>query len=66
MRSNGVPSFPDPNNTEKFPDAHALGVGVPQFQAALTACNHLLPNGGIAPNQTQLHQEETALLPFAR
>lgn len=66
MRSNGVPSFPDPNNTGKFPDAHALGVSSPLFQAALTKCKQRLPNGGIAPNQTQLHQQETALIPFAK
>lgn len=32
----------------------------------MTACKHLLPNGGDAPNQTELQQEEAALLPFAK
>jgi hypothetical protein len=66
MRSNGVPNFPDPNTSAKFPDAQALGVSSSQFQAAMTACKHLLPNGGNAPNQAQLQQEETAFLPFAK
>jgi hypothetical protein len=66
MRSNGVPNFPDPNSSEKFPGPQQLGVSSSQYQAAMNACQHLLPNGGNAPNQAELQQERTALLPFAR
>jgi hypothetical protein len=66
MRSHGVPGFPDPGNTGKFPDARALGVSGPLFATAMTACKHLLPGGGRAPDETELRGEETALLPFAR
>jgi hypothetical protein len=66
MRSHGVPNFPDPNNSDKFPGAQQLGVSSSQYQAAMNACKHLLPNGGNAPNQAALQQQRTALLPFAR
>lgn len=66
MRSRGVPSFPDPSSSEKFPGAQQLGVSDSQFQTAYNTCKHLLPNGGGGGNQTQLQQEENALLPFAR
>jgi hypothetical protein len=66
MRSNGVPSFPDPNNSVKFPGAQQLGVSGSQYQAAMNACKHLLPKGGSAPSQAELQQERTALLPFAQ
>jgi hypothetical protein len=66
MRSNGVPNFPDPNSSEKFPGAQQLGVSSSLYQSAMNACKHLLPNGGNAPSQTELRQEETALLPFAQ
>jgi hypothetical protein len=66
MRSQGVPDFPDPSSASKFPGAQQLGVSSSQYQAAMNACQHLLPNGGSAPNQTELQQERTALLPFAQ
>jgi hypothetical protein len=66
MRSNGVPNFPDPNNSDKFPGAQQLGVSSSQYQAAMNACKHLLPNGGSGTNQTELQQEENAELPFSR
>jgi hypothetical protein len=66
MRSHKVPNFPDPTSDSKFPGAQQLGVSSPQFQAAMNACKHLLPNGGNAPNQTELQRQRTALLPFAR
>jgi len=71
MRSNGVPSFPDP---QRFVGGnvkltiHELGSSTPHFQSALTACTHLLPNreGG---SQATAQQQRTQLadeLSFAR
>jgi hypothetical protein len=60
MRSNGLPSFPDPlpgQVTAKFPSAQDLGVSTSLYQTAQNACQHLLPNGGSAPNQTEVQQE---------
>ena len=65
MRTHGVPNFPDPTSDVKFPDARALGISESTFHAALIACEHLLPNGGNAPNQAELQRQESALLPFA-
>jgi hypothetical protein len=48
MRSHGVPNFPDFGQSDQSP-APGNGAGInpnsPQFQAALTACHHLLPPG---------------------
>ena len=66
MRSNGVPNFPDPHSSDKFPSWQQLGVSRSQYQAAMNACKQLLPNGGNAPNLAEVQQERTALLPFAR
>jgi hypothetical protein len=66
MRSHGVPNFPDPSSADKFPGWQQLGVSSSQYQAALNACKHLLPNGGSAPSQAELQQQKTALLPFAQ
>jgi hypothetical protein len=53
MRSNGVPRFPDPSpsRTSK-PSLQQLGVSGPQYRAALSACAHLLPNGGQSQRPT--------------
>lgn len=66
MRSNGVPNFPDPSSSDKFPGWQQLGVSHTRYQEAMNACNHLLPNGGNTPDQAELQQESTALLPFAQ
>jgi hypothetical protein len=46
MRSHGVPNYPDPSSNGSLPkgNAQAFGVSSSQFQAARTACGHLLPN----------------------
>lgn len=46
MRSHGVPNYPDPSSNGSLPkgNAQAFGVSSSQFQAARTACRHLLPN----------------------
>jgi hypothetical protein len=66
VRSHGVPNFPDPTDSNKFPGAQQLGVSSSRYKAAMNACQHLLPNGGTAPGQAQLQQERTAMLPFAQ
>ena len=51
MRSNGMPNFPDP---QRFVGGnvkltiHQLVAGNPHFQAALNACDHLLPTTAAA------------------
>jgi hypothetical protein len=48
MRSHGVPNYPDPgqNDPSAAPgNGPALNPNSPQFQAASTACQHLLPPG---------------------
>jgi hypothetical protein len=71
MRSNGMPSFPDP---QRFVGGNLKltlhqSADTPQFRAAMTACNQLLPpNGGGAPQETA-QQQRTRLadgLSFAR
>ena len=71
MRANGVPSFPDPQRLAggslKLTIVRA-GAGAPHFQTAMSACNHLLPNRGSAPQETA-QQTRTRLadeLSFAR
>jgi hypothetical protein len=66
MRSQGVPDFLDPSSADKFPGAQQLGVSSSQYQAAMNACQHLLPNRGSGPDQAELQQERTALLPFGQ
>jgi subtilase family serine protease len=48
MRSNGVPNFPDPSSGWRFDksEPQQLGISESKFQAAVSACNHLLPKGG--------------------
>lgn len=70
MRSRGVPNFPDPQpgaSNTKFPSAQQLGVSSSRIQAAVDACQHLLPPG----TDDQFPPAEVALLlrgmlPFAR
>jgi hypothetical protein len=48
MRSHGVPSFPDLGGSDQSPvpaKSAAIDPNSPQFQAASTACQHLLPAG---------------------
>jgi hypothetical protein len=47
MRSHGVPDFPDPPSGGGVPkgSAQQFGVSNSQYQAAQTACEHLLPAG---------------------
>ena len=69
MRSHGVPSFPDPT-TRAFKFALTPESGNPRsptFRSAVTACQHLLPDGGPSsesPARTQARI--AAALAFAR
>jgi hypothetical protein len=71
MRSNGVPNFPDPDGSGGIPKPRVVAASEAnpnKFRAAQTACNHLLPNGSLAPQQTA-QQQRTRLadeLSFAR
>jgi hypothetical protein len=71
MRSNGVPNFPDPQllvgGNLKL-TIHQLATTTPQVKAAMSACNHLLPNSGSAAQETaqQTRTQIAALLAFAR
>jgi hypothetical protein len=62
MRSNGMPNFPDPQHfvggNVKL-TIHQLSASSPQFQAAITACNHLLPTNGGSGSQETAQQIRT-------
>jgi hypothetical protein len=73
MRSHGVPSFPDstaPGGGPKWDLDNIPGVNPssPSFQAAYTACEHLLPGGGpnAALQAQRQRQERAGLLAFAQ
>jgi hypothetical protein len=68
MRSNGVPKFPDPASGGAIPKValQQLGVSSSQFQAAQSACRHLLPNGGSGPSPAQVQQVKVQSLEFSR
>jgi hypothetical protein len=71
MRAHGVPKYPDPASSNVLADGlpkvspQQLGVSSSQYQAAQSACAHLLPNGG-QPTQAQAQQDLTAMRAFAR
>jgi hypothetical protein len=62
MRSNGMPNFPDPQRyaggNVKL-TLHQLGSGSSHFQAAMSACNHLLPANGAGGSQETAAQQRT-------
>jgi hypothetical protein len=69
VRSRGVPKWPDPTSSGGIPKetAQQLGVGTAQLQAALNACQHLLPNtGNIDDDPAALNQWWGQMLHFAR
>ena len=45
MRSHGVPNYPDPNSSGASPKVSRQELSSPQFQAAQSACQYLLPAG---------------------
>lgn len=66
MRKGGVPNFPDPNGQGLIQIKSGSGIdqSSPKFQAALTQCQKLLPNGG-RPTQQQQQQFERKALAFS-
>ena len=69
MRSNGVPSFPDP---QRFAGGnvkltiHGYGTGSPHFAAAMNACGHLLPSRGPEQSAQQARTQLADELSFAK
>ena len=58
MRSHGIPNYPDPGSNGSIPKetAQQLGVTNSRYQAATSACAHLLPNsdhGGLSQADMQ-------------
>ena len=67
MRSKGVPNYPDPTSSGLPKETlQQLGVTSSRFQAAQSACQHLLPNGGQGPTQAEVQQVKAEGLKFAR
>ena len=52
VRTHGIPGYPDPGSDGTVPKEtpQQLGVSDSQYQAAQSACQHLLPNGGQQTN----------------
>ena len=48
MRSHGVASFPDPTHSEGIPK-EKIPLSSPQLNAAFSACQYLMPAGGLGP-----------------
>jgi hypothetical protein len=67
MRSHGAPTYPDPNSGGLLPKKtpQQLGVSSSQFDAAQSACIHLVPNGG-QPTPAQVAQYRSVMLIYAR
>jgi hypothetical protein len=68
MRSNGVPTYPDPDRGGRVvkESLQQLGVSSSRFRSAQTACGHLLPNGGSGPTAAQVQQVAALSLRFAQ
>jgi hypothetical protein len=78
MRSNGLPSFPDPNSSGSFTltvNGGVTSIDTSQAESAYGTCRHLLPSGGpslakvqaeIQRGNTAIQQADLSLLPFAR
>jgi hypothetical protein len=69
MRSNGVPSFPDPDSSGQLSKPQVLDAqksNPARFDAANSACCHLLPSGGTDQSQAEVQQEWREMRSFAR
>jgi hypothetical protein len=53
MRSHGMPDFPDANSPGG-PSPSGINGNSPAVQAALKACQHLLPKDGISSAQPSI------------
>jgi hypothetical protein len=71
MRSHGVPKYPDPSSGNELANGlpkisvQQLGVSTSQYQAAQSACAHLLPNGG-QQTQPQSQRDLAAMRTYAQ
>lgn len=68
-RGHGVPDYPDPDSNGQAvkETAQQLGVSNSRLQAALNACEHLLPNtGNIDDNPAALHRWWSQMQRFAQ
>jgi hypothetical protein len=67
MRSHGISDFPDPSTSPRE-FKNALETKSPAFNAALRACQHLLPGGGHRNRgeSPRSQAEKAAILAFAR
>jgi hypothetical protein len=68
MRSNGVSAYPDPDGSGQLvkESLHQLGVTSARFQAAETACRHVLPNGGRTPSRAEQQRVAAQSLRFSQ
>ena len=67
MRTHGVPNFPDPDSNGFFGLTGDINRHSAQFQAAQSACRHLLPASYFQPpSQAQQQQDARQALQFAR
>jgi hypothetical protein len=68
MRAHGVPNFPDPDSGGEFDKAtlSQLAASNSQYQAASSTCGHLLPPSTSGHTQSEVQQEWTGMLNFAR
>jgi hypothetical protein len=66
VRTHGVPNYPDPDSSGAIPKetSQQLGVSNSRYQAAQSACQHLLPNGG-QPTSTQTVADQRNAVRFA-
>jgi hypothetical protein len=46
MRGHGEPDFPSPGQSTTSPNSAPININSPQYLAAASACQHLLPAGG--------------------
>jgi hypothetical protein len=67
MRSNGVPTFPDPDSQGHFPPQSSASAQAKQASlAAQAACNHLLSSGGSAGTPQNQQEKFVFALKVAR
>jgi hypothetical protein len=69
MHSHGVPNFPDPDSSGAIPKDKIIALGDgPQFRAAESACQHVMPASGLGPGRTAqpTRTRLAAALAFAR
>lgn len=53
MHSHGVPNFPDPDSSGAIPKDKIIALAnSPQFKAAESACQHVMPASGLGPAST--------------